>query len=67
MDEGDTGDFAVVGVLGGKIFLEANEWDKSANIYRVVTLYLDPGHALRLADQLTACVAGADVADGGMH
>jgi hypothetical protein len=39
------------------VVLEANEWDFAIHGHRVVTLYLDPEHALWLADQLTACAA----------
>ena len=54
-----TGDFAVVGVQGGKIVLEANEWDLAMGVYRVVTLYLKPAHARKVADQLYSCAIGA--------
>ena len=55
-----TGDFAVVGVQGGTVVLEANEWDLAMGVYRVVTLYLKPGNARKLADQLYSCATGAD-------
>jgi hypothetical protein len=48
------GDFAVVGVH------EANEWDLAMGVYRVVTLYLKPANARKLADQLYSCATGAD-------
>jgi hypothetical protein len=55
-----TGDFAVVGVQGGTVVLEANEWDLAMGVYRVVTLYLKPANARKLADQLYSCASGAD-------
>ena len=55
-----TGDFAVVGVQGATVVLEANEWDLAMGVYRVVTLYLKPADARNLADQLQSCAAGAD-------
>jgi hypothetical protein len=54
------GDFAVVGVQGGTVVLEANEWDLAMGVYRVVTLYLKPANARKLADQLHSCASGAD-------
>ncbi|MBT8430119.1 MAG: hypothetical protein KJN79_09435 [Gammaproteobacteria bacterium] len=54
-----TGDFAVVGVQGGSVILEANEWDLAIGVYRVVTLYLEPTNARKLADQLYSCATGA--------
>lgn len=56
----ETGDFAVAGVYGGSVVLEANEWDLAMGIYRVVTLYLKPEDARRLADQIHHCARGAD-------
>ena len=50
-------DFAVVGVFEGQIFLEANEWDASRGHFQVVTLYLEPDHALDVAEQLFSCAA----------
>ncbi len=50
-------DFAVVGVFEGQIFLEANEWDASRSHFQVVTLYLEPDHALDVAEQLFSCAA----------
>ena len=55
-----TQDFAVVGVHKGSVVLEANEWDLSMDVYRVVTLYLTPASALNLAEQLVSCAAGAN-------
>jgi len=55
-----TGDFAVAGVQGGTVILEANEWDLAMRVYRVVTLYLRPTNARMLADQLHSCANGAD-------
>ena len=60
MKIGDNADFAVVGVFGGSVVLEANEWDHAVGAYRVVTLYLRPEIARGLADQLTSCAGGAD-------
>jgi len=59
MKNGDTQDFAIVGVFGGQVVLEANEWDLSLGVYRVVTLYLNPADALSLSGQLVSCAAGA--------
>lgn len=56
-------DFAVVGVFGGSVVLEANEWDLAMGIYRVVTLYLDATSAQQLAEQLVYCAA-ATTQDG---
>ena len=50
-------DFAVAGVFGGSVVLEANEWDLAMGIYRVVTLYLDARSAEQLAEQLIYCAA----------
>jgi len=55
-----TGDFAVIGVHGETVVLEANEWDLAMGVYRVVTLYLRPANARILADQLCSCANGAD-------
>ena len=55
-----SGDFAVVGVHGGTVVLEANEWDVVVGAYRVVTLYLNPADAHKLAEQIHSCAAGAD-------
>ncbi len=52
-------DFAVAGVFGGSVVLEANEWDMAMGIYRVVTLYLDARSAQQLAEQLVYCAAAA--------
>ena len=53
----DSEDFAVAGVFGSSVVLEANEWDLAMGVYRVVTLYLDPGSAQELAQQLAYCAA----------
>lgn len=53
----DSEDFAVAGVFGSSVVLEANEWDLTMGVYRVVTLYLDPGSAQELAQQLACCAA----------
>ena len=50
-------DFAVAGVFGGSVVLEANEWDLTMGVYRVVTLYLDPDTARQLAEQLVYCAS----------
>ena len=55
-----SGDFAVVGIHGGTVVLEANEWDVAMGAYRVVTLYLNPADARKVAEQLHNCAAGAD-------
>jgi hypothetical protein len=57
MSDRNNADFAVVGVFEGQIFLEANEWDASRGHFQVVTLYLEPGHALDVAEQLFSCAA----------
>jgi hypothetical protein len=59
MKDEDTQDFAIAGVFGGHVVLEANEWDLSLGVYRVVTLYLNPEHALMLSEQLASCAVGA--------
>ena len=56
----DSEDFAVAGVFGSSVVLEANEWDLSMGVYRVVTLYLDPVSAQELAQQLAYCAAATD-------
>lgn len=56
----ETGDFAVVGIHGGTVVLEANEWDLTMGLYRVVTLYLSPSDARQIAEQLIGCASGAD-------
>jgi hypothetical protein len=66
MSNEETADFAVVGIFGGAVVLEANEWDLTMGVYRVVTLYLDPERARDLADQLANCANGAD-RDGVME
>ena len=53
-----TGDFAVVGIHHGSVFLEANEWDVRTTRHYVVTLYLGPGEALQLAERLRLCAIG---------
>lgn len=58
------GDFAIVGVYEGTVVLEANEWDRTMGVYRVVTLYLDPDGARQLADQIHNCALGADRSGG---
>lgn len=67
MGNEDTKDFAIIGVFGGSVVLEANEWDLSMGIYRVVTLYLNPENALDLAEQLVSCAAGASPGDETTH
>ena len=49
------GDFALVGVHEGKVFLEANEWDVGIGQHYAVTLYLEPREARRLAEELNLC------------
>ena len=56
----ENADFAVVGVYGSRVVLEANEWDHTMGVYRVVTLYLSPDIARDLAEQLGSCASGAD-------
>ena len=53
-----TGDFAVVGLHESKVFLEANEWDVSIGQHYAVTIYLEPGEALRLSEELNLCATG---------
>ena len=58
MNHRGAGDFALVGVHEGKVFLEANEWDVGIGQHYVVTLYLEPGDARRLAEELNLCANG---------
>lgn len=54
------GDYAVVGVHKGNVFLEANEWDVTVGRHFVVTLYLEPEEAIQLAEQINLCARGAE-------
>ena len=63
----DTRDFAIVGIHKGRVVVEANEWDLSLGVYRVVTLYLNPDNALKLAEQLVSCAAGANQEGAQSH
>lgn len=58
MKNRSTGDFAVVGLHQGKVFLEANEWDVGIGQHYAVTIYLEPGDALRLSEELNLCATG---------
>jgi len=62
-----TQDFAVVGVSNEKVVLEANEWDMTLGLYRVVTLYLSTEYARKLADELALCSGGADLHGATTH
>ncbi len=55
MNNRAAGDFAVVGIHEGKVFLEANEWDVGIRQHYVVTLYIEPAEAVRLAEKLNLC------------
>ena len=56
----DTRDFAIIGVHKGRVAVEANERDLAMGVYRVATRYLNPENALKLAEQLVSCAAGAN-------
>jgi hypothetical protein len=58
MNSKKPGDFAVVGIHEGVVFLEASEWDEAACRHFVVTLYLPPDEAIRLAEQINLCAVG---------
>ena len=62
-----TGDFAVTGTEAGSVVLEANEWDRTVDSYRSVTLYLHPMEARLLAGQLARNAVEAESDGKGPH
>ena len=58
MKDKSTRDYAIVGIHRGNIFLEANEWNVAVDRHYVVTLYLEPGDAMQLAEQINLCALG---------